>query len=590
MNNFVTEVMERDNLTKNKEENYMNGVEIWVDYWRKNPHRFVMDYLNIKLHIFQQMLIYMIDRNDISAWIASRGLGKSFITALYCCVRCILYPGTKVIISSKTKGQAAGIIIQKINDELMSMSYILSKEIKEINTSQNKPKVTFWCGSTIEVAVQSENSRYLRSHILILDEYVIMDKDILDKVLLPTQVGMRQPGYKSNPKYSHIKEQNKQIYLSSAGFTHEWGYDKFRFAVKKMLTNDGGFACAIPFTCAIHHNITTKEQIKNEMEKDGATPASFLMEYCAVFFNESDTAFFKSNQINPCRIVQDVFIPPTNSEYNEAKKSPKELKKLKMPRLKGEFRVIGADIAISKGNNNDNSVFTLMRLLPEGDKLIRYVVHIEAHNGMEKEQQAIRLKQLFKDFDADYMIIDTSSVGSGVWDHIQRKNYDKDRNEWHEAMTCFNKDNDVNEKLAMNADPVVYSMKARVNENHKVATSLRDGFNTKKVLLPIPEVDARELLINDNSYINIKDLEERAIMEARMLQPYAQTNALVNELITLEWEYVGNERKVRVFEKGRNRKDRYSSLGYANFLADIIEEREYANNNNNVGSDFLFLT
>lgn len=104
MNNFVTEVVERDDLTKNKEENYMNGVEIWVDYWRKNPHRFVMDYLNIKLHIFQQMLIYMIDRNDISAWIASRGLGKSFITALYCCVRCILYPGTKVIISSKTKG------------------------------------------------------------------------------------------------------------------------------------------------------------------------------------------------------------------------------------------------------------------------------------------------------------------------------------------------------------------------------------------------------------------------------------------------------------------------------------------------------
>ena len=107
--------------------------------------------------------------------------------------------------------------------------------------------------------------------------------------------------------------------------------------------------------------------------------------------------------------------------------------------------------------------------------------------------------------------------------------------------------------------------------------------------MPIPEVDARELLINDNSYMNIKDLEERAIMESRMLQPYAQTNALVNELITLEWEYVGNERKVRVFEKGRNRKDRYSSLGYANFLADIIEEREYAKNNTNTGSDFLFL-
>ena len=36
-------------------------------------------------------------------YIAARGQGKSFLIALYCIVRCILYPGTKIVLASGEK-------------------------------------------------------------------------------------------------------------------------------------------------------------------------------------------------------------------------------------------------------------------------------------------------------------------------------------------------------------------------------------------------------------------------------------------------------------------------------------------------------
>jgi phage terminase large subunit len=36
-------------------------------------------------------------------YIASRGSGKTWLTALYCVVRCILYPGTKICVASGVK-------------------------------------------------------------------------------------------------------------------------------------------------------------------------------------------------------------------------------------------------------------------------------------------------------------------------------------------------------------------------------------------------------------------------------------------------------------------------------------------------------
>lgn len=77
-----------------------------------------MDYFHITLRLFQQILVVMMCVCNFVCYIASRGQGKSFLTAIVCCVRCILYPGTKIIIAAGTKGQGI-TILEKIKIDLI---------------------------------------------------------------------------------------------------------------------------------------------------------------------------------------------------------------------------------------------------------------------------------------------------------------------------------------------------------------------------------------------------------------------------------------------------------------------------------------
>lgn len=78
---------------KSRYEKVIDGAAYWGSYFRSNPDKFVESYLHIRLKRFQRILIVMMFWSTIFVLIACRGLGKTFISAVYCCVRCILYPG-----------------------------------------------------------------------------------------------------------------------------------------------------------------------------------------------------------------------------------------------------------------------------------------------------------------------------------------------------------------------------------------------------------------------------------------------------------------------------------------------------------------
>ena len=97
-----------------KSERVMEGVAYWGAYYRKNPQRMVKEYLNINLKLFQKILIYMMMVSTNFMYIASRGSGKTWLTALYCVIRCILFPGTKICVASGYKAQSLEVI-QKLS-------------------------------------------------------------------------------------------------------------------------------------------------------------------------------------------------------------------------------------------------------------------------------------------------------------------------------------------------------------------------------------------------------------------------------------------------------------------------------------------
>jgi uncharacterized membrane protein required for colicin V production len=79
------------------------------------------------------------------------------LVALYCVVRCILYPETKIIIASKTMKQSREVI-EKIED-MMNESANLKREIFELKTGVNDSAVKFHNGSWIKTVAGSENAR-----------------------------------------------------------------------------------------------------------------------------------------------------------------------------------------------------------------------------------------------------------------------------------------------------------------------------------------------------------------------------------------------------------------------------------------------
>ena len=69
-------------------------------------------------------------------------LGKTFLCAIFCCWKAILYPGSLIVIASKTRNQGS-LVLKKIEQELVPRSPLLRSEIKDITINQSVAKITF---------------------------------------------------------------------------------------------------------------------------------------------------------------------------------------------------------------------------------------------------------------------------------------------------------------------------------------------------------------------------------------------------------------------------------------------------------------
>lgn len=563
---MITKFKRRSKLKKSSRENYKEGLHIWVAYWRDNIHRFAMDYLGVKLKPFQAVLLYMMSKNDFVMVVASRGLGKSFLVGVYVCCISILRPGHRTIIGAGSRGQAKLLISEKIGKELINMSPNLRKEIKEIKVSANEVSVLFWNGSSVVAVVSGDNARGHRGHTLIGEESRLIDKDVLDKILRPMLAAPRMPGYTSKPEYSNYPpEANSEIYITSAWYKSHHCFDKFKSFTKAMCQKKKTFVCDLPYTVAVDNGLLTKERVEAIKSEDDMNEIAWMMEMEGIFYGENDDAFYKSEDVNPCRTLRKPFYPQTDVEkiMNKDKR-----KKSSLPKQPNEIRIIGADIAYATGKQNDNSVFTLLRVLPNGGEYQRQMVHMESYNGMKPEDQCVRLKQLMIEFEADWLVLDRSAVGAAVWNELQKTTYDKVLDVEYPAYTAINNDNTVDKVASKGALPIVYTIANPTREfNSKVATELLSAFLKKKLRLLINDIEAKNEMAATSDFIK-KSPEEQSYL----LRPYVQTTATVNELINLEYSVQSSN--IVISERGSARKDRYSSLSYANYYASLLEEEE----------------
>ena len=142
-------------------------------------------------------------------------------------IRCILYPGAKLFVTSGGKEQASGIMKEKVQ-EICSLIPGFQREIDWTrgHTLEGKDycKYVFKSGSTFDNIAARESSRGKRRHGGLVEECVGVDGTILNEVIIPTMNVSRRC---ANGDVQPDETLNKsQIYVTTAGWKNTFAYNK----------------------------------------------------------------------------------------------------------------------------------------------------------------------------------------------------------------------------------------------------------------------------------------------------------------------------------------------------------------------------
>ena len=557
--------------SRERQQRVIEGMAIWGSYYRQNNDIFVRDYLQLDfLKWFQLMLLVMMDRARIFLWIAARGMGKSFFIAIFAVVRCILYPGTKVVITSGTRGQSINIL-EKIQTELMPASPNLRNEIDMSNTkfTGQDAKIMFKNTSYIKVVTASDNARSNRANILIVDEFRMVKKDTIDTVLKKFLTSRRMPPYKEltleERKAEYAKEPNKSCFLSSAYFKDHWSYHKMLDTFKLMLDDTKtDFMCGFPYQLSIQEGLLFPEDVEGDMLETDFNEIKWSMEMEATWFGDEDGAFFDFNSISKDRRIQFPMLPGSVASLLGNNQ------KIRIPiKQNGERRILSADIALmsSKKHNNDASAVFINQMIPtKSGRYTNNIVYGDTFEGMHTEDQALIIRKLYDEFSCDYIVLDCTGLGLGVYDALVRDMVDPDTGEIYPALSCCNNQEMADRCTVRGAEKAIWAIKGSPQLNSECAVLLREGFRSGKIRLLVTEYDAESILPEIKGYNSLSVAEK-----VKVQMPYIHTTLLVNELVNLQHEESGG--RVRVFERSGMRKDRYSSLSYNYYVSTQLESK-----------------
>lgn len=539
-------------IANDKSDRIMNGIATWCSFYRANPHRFCKDYLNINLKLFQKILIYMMNYSNYFMYIASRGQGKTYLTAIFCVVRCILYPETKICVASKNRKQATEVL-EKITAILKPNSSNLRMEIKTEIINQADAYIEFHNGSRIKVVTASDTGRGARANILIVDEFRMVDLNIINTVLRKFLTAPRQPKYLNKKEYSHLSERNKEFYMSSAWFKSHWSFEKAR-AYCANLVNDTKryFICGLPYQLAIKENLLSAEQVADEMSESDFSDISWSMEMDCLWFGDNDGSFFSYSDISKNRKVKNCVYPDSINKIVSDKK-------MRIPELAhNERRILSLDVALlaSKKHNNDASAIFINSALPTSDnKYIANIIYTENYEGLLTSDLALIVRRLFEMYHCTDLAIDVKGIGVGVYDSLMYEIHDIELGKTYCALSCCNNSDYADRCTDKNAPKVIWAIQATAPFNNDMYLMLRNGFKENKINLLVSEFECEETLKDIRGY-NSLSLDGKLKLQT----PYIHTTLLVNELINLQHEAKGTN--IKVFEKSGMRKDRVSSIGY----------------------------
>lgn len=556
--------------------------------YRRNLDIFNEDYLEIKTSFFQKQRINNWNINDINNTLASRGSAKSFDIAEFSLDMSLLYSNMQILVTSKLSAQANNIVDEKIDKIFTSENSQWSSPIlvqlrkdgwiKIKKDDNGNSVVEFGNGSRIFCRPCGESCRYIRANIVIVDEFVLIDKKTIYECAIPTLEVRRFAG---RPK--DYKEETKQIFLSSAKTKTNWGWRQLVNCVnnhyKEKRIKYGFFAGDI-FT-AIANGIQTKK--KYISAKESTDDMSFEQEYLNIFLSNSEDSMFKYEDFEQNQCIEKPFYPRTVMEIMDGDEQTYVFDD-------DHIRYITTDIALATGNENDNTVLACVSFDKETGH--RDYVYMVAVNGLNSMEQIIQMKRLFYEFHAQYFEMDSRGVGYGLFDLLTIETFDKELNVTYPAWgVCTDKslqissDTVIQDRIDRTAsdttENVIIPFVATAEINNQMHLGFRKALKDKMVGLLIDDSDASANFENDNPNWITRSSEYKA----KKLMPFLQTKFMINEAVSLDTVRLDSG-NIKLKEHNRmDVKDRYITCAMANMLADKLMNKYVLNDQEDTDFD-----
>ena len=315
-----------------------------------------------------------------------------------------------------------------------------------------------------------------------------------------------------------------------------------------------------------------------QTEKKKQDPLTWRIEFLNERVRENEHAFFTYSMLQQNQKAKRAFYPRTLIDFKMGKKNPYDI-----PKQQNEVRIVSCDMAFIENKKNDNSIYSCIRLLPEcttysretsedikiDNGYRRIVSYMESVQGGDITKQAMRIRQLFEDFGADYIVLDTRNAGIAIYDLLANVMYDETRGIEYVPLTCMNDEAIANRIRIEGATPCIYTINAVQKLNSDIALDFRRVLEGKKIDLLVSFEQAREeILPNIKEYISTPDADTQIFYEA----PFLETQALISETTSLLYEKKPQTGAIVISEQGTNRKDRYTSISYGSWFASQLEK------------------
>lgn len=372
-------------------------------FLRENPSFASELIAGVTLFPFQHMAIKAMMETDYFLGIWSRGLSKSFSTAIFAILDAILNQGVHIGIISKSFRQSK-MIFRKIEDIAKSpKATFLSQCITRISKSNDEWVMEFGRSKITALPLgDGEKLRGFRFQRMIIDELLLMPEKILNEVILPFLAVVENPTErqqiydletkmiaenKMTEEERHRWPHNKIIGLSSASYRFEYLY-KLYTQYENLIMNPDQKDNAHRVIMHLSYDCAPQQLYDaNLLDQSKATmsQAQFEREFGSVFTDDS-SGYFKVSKMAQCTIVDG------EGQSVEVVGDPKAK------------YILAFDPSWSESDGSDDFSMQLIKLIPEQRTGI--VVHSYALSGTNLKRHIEYFYYLMKSFNVIAVIGD----------------------------------------------------------------------------------------------------------------------------------------------------------------------------------------